>query len=103
MVASDFLPGDFFVGPAQPKEPVCLNQYLLGREMNLLWNESSPLENGWEQVCFHAERFNGGDPLVPREVVAAARALRGFMSRHLRAFWTAFTNYSSATVAANVG
>src|SRR5687768_4586132 len=41
MVAGDFLPWDFLVGAAQPKDAVGLNKNLLGRDVNFLRDESA--------------------------------------------------------------
>ena len=103
MVPRDFLPWNVFVGAAEPKEAVGLDEDFLGREVNLLGNEAAAEKDGGYQVGLGAEWFDGGNALLPSEVVPAAGAFGGLVSGGFGALRTTFTIDAAAAVSADIG
>ena len=103
VVAGDFFPGNFFVGAAEPKEAVGLDENFFRGEADFLGDEASAHEDGGEEGGFGAERLDLGDALVAGKVVAAKGAFGSGFGGDLGALRALLADDAFAAGAADAG
>ena len=95
MIPGDLLPRYVLVRVTEPEESPGLDDNLLGREMNLLGNQSSSEQDCGQEGCLGAVGFDHGNLLLAHKIVTTILAFPGGSLGELRTLWTLLADDSA--------